>query len=48
MASLSWFKGHPLTFEQAEPVLQRAVELGCTFWDTAVSGDSSSSGVYAM
>jgi aryl-alcohol dehydrogenase-like predicted oxidoreductase len=25
-----------LTFEQAEPVLLKALELGCTFWDTAV------------
>ncbi|KAH0139097.1 hypothetical protein KCU67_g15277, partial [Aureobasidium melanogenum] len=25
-----------LTFEQAEPVLLKAIELGCTFWNTAV------------
>jgi aryl-alcohol dehydrogenase-like predicted oxidoreductase len=25
-----------LTFEQAEPVLLKALEIGCTFWDTAV------------
>jgi len=28
--------GNPLTEEQAEPLLLRAVELGCIFWDTAV------------
>jgi aryl-alcohol dehydrogenase-like predicted oxidoreductase len=29
--------GTNLTLEQAEPVLLKALELGCTFWDTAVS-----------
>ncbi|OBT67831.1 hypothetical protein VE03_02565 [Pseudogymnoascus sp. 23342-1-I1] len=29
--------GSNLDFEQAEPVLQKAIELGCTFWDTAVA-----------
>lgn len=29
--------GSNLSYEQAEPVLLKAVELGCTFWDTAVS-----------
>lgn len=29
-----------LTLEQAEPVLLKALELGCTFWDTAVSVSS--------
>jgi aryl-alcohol dehydrogenase-like predicted oxidoreductase len=29
--------GSDLDLEQAEPVLLKAVELGCTFWDTAVS-----------
>ncbi|EON96000.1 putative aldo-keto reductase protein [Phaeoacremonium minimum UCRPA7] len=29
--------GSDLNYEQAEPVLLRAVELGCTFWDTAVA-----------
>ncbi|KAJ4344816.1 uncharacterized protein N0V89_012560 [Didymosphaeria variabile] len=28
--------GNNFTLEQAEPVLLRALELGCTFWDTAV------------
>ncbi|KAL2131215.1 hypothetical protein VTI74DRAFT_5392 [Chaetomium olivicolor] len=28
--------GRKLSFEEAEPVLLRAIELGCTFWDTAV------------
>ncbi|OBT87290.1 hypothetical protein VE02_02955 [Pseudogymnoascus sp. 03VT05] len=28
--------GSNLDLEQAEPVLQKAIELGCTFWDTAV------------
>ena len=32
--------GSDLNYEQAEPVLLRAVELGCTFWDTAVSHES--------
>jgi diketogulonate reductase-like aldo/keto reductase len=29
--------GTDFTLEEAEPVLSKAVELGCTFWDTAVS-----------
>ncbi|KAK5312515.1 hypothetical protein LTR93_011314 [Exophiala xenobiotica] len=29
--------GAALNYEQAEPVLLRALELGCTFWDTAVA-----------
>lgn len=33
---LSFGLGSNLTLEQAEPVLLRAIELGCTFWDTAV------------
>ncbi|KAJ7932828.1 NADP-dependent oxidoreductase domain-containing protein [Mycena leptocephala] len=33
---LSFGLGKPLTPEEAEPVLLRALELGCTFWDTAV------------
>jgi aryl-alcohol dehydrogenase-like predicted oxidoreductase len=33
---LSFGLGTPLTPEQAEPVLLKALELGCTFWDTAV------------
>lgn len=28
--------GTDLDLEQAEPVLLKAVKLGCTFWDTAV------------
>lgn len=28
--------GNNFTLEQAEPVLLKALELGCTFWDTAV------------
>jgi predicted aldo/keto reductase-like oxidoreductase len=34
---LSSAMGSNLDLEQAEPVLQKAIELGCTFWDTAVS-----------
>lgn len=34
---LSFGLGNNLTLEQAEPVLLKALELGCTFWDTAVS-----------
>jgi hypothetical protein len=40
---LSFGLGNNLTLEQAEPVLLKALELGCTFWDTAVSGGASSS-----
>jgi len=28
--------GTNLSLEEAEPVLLKAIELGCTFWDTAV------------
>ncbi|CAN8103194.1 unnamed protein product [Discula destructiva] len=28
--------GYNLTADEAEPVLLKAIELGCTFWDTAV------------
>lgn len=28
--------GYNCTLEEAEPVLLKAIELGCTFWDTAV------------
>lgn len=34
---LSYMMGSKLTAEEAEPVLLKAIELGCTFWDTAVS-----------
>lgn len=33
---LSFGLGQNLSLEQAEPVLLKAIELGCTFWDTAV------------
>lgn len=33
---LSFGLGSNLSYEEAEPVLLKAVELGCTFWDTAV------------
>ncbi|CRL27700.1 Aldo/keto reductase [Penicillium camemberti] len=33
---LSFGLGSNLSLEQAEPVLLKALELGCTFWDTAV------------
>lgn len=29
--------GEPMSYEEAEPVLLKAIELGCTFWDTAVA-----------
>ncbi|KAI7776896.1 hypothetical protein LA080_004323 [Diaporthe eres] len=32
---ISAFMGTNLSLEQAEPVLLKAIELGCTFWDTA-------------
>lgn len=34
---ISFGLGNNLSFEEAEPVLLKALELGCTFWDTAVS-----------
>lgn len=34
---LSSAMGTAMTYDQAEPVLLKAVELGCTFWDTAVA-----------
>lgn len=37
---LSFGLGTNLSFEQAEPVLLKAIELGCTFWDTAVSAST--------
>merc|ERR1712014_30006 len=33
---ISFGLGNNLSLEQAEPVLLKAIELGCTFWDTAV------------
>ncbi|KAH7463344.1 hypothetical protein FOMA001_g18141 [Fusarium oxysporum f. sp. matthiolae] len=33
---LSFAMGSNLSLEQAEPVLLKAIEAGCTFWDTAV------------
>jgi aryl-alcohol dehydrogenase-like predicted oxidoreductase len=34
---LSFGLGNNLSYEEAEPVLLKALELGCNFWDTAVS-----------
>ncbi|KAK7947825.1 aldo/keto reductase [Apiospora aurea] len=34
---ISFALGNNLSYEEAEPVLLKALELGCTFWDTAVS-----------
>lgn len=33
---LSSAMGSNLSLEEAEPVLSKAIEVGCTFWDTAV------------
>jgi aryl-alcohol dehydrogenase-like predicted oxidoreductase len=33
---ISFALGNSLSYEEAEPVLLKALELGCTFWDTAV------------
>jgi aryl-alcohol dehydrogenase-like predicted oxidoreductase len=33
---LSHSLGNDMSLEEAEPVLLKAIELGCTFWDTAV------------
>jgi aryl-alcohol dehydrogenase-like predicted oxidoreductase len=38
---LSFGLGSNLSLEEAEPVLLKAIELGCTFWDTAVSREPS-------
>lgn len=38
---ISFGLGSDLSLEEAEPVLLKAIELGCTFWDTAVSPRSS-------
>jgi len=35
---ISFSQGRCLSYEEAEPVLLKALEVGCTFWDTAVSG----------
>lgn len=40
---LSFGLGSNLSLEEAEPVLLKAIELGCTFWDTAVSSLSKGS-----
>lgn len=37
---ISFGLGNNLTLEEAEPVLLKAIELGCTFWDTAVRSNS--------
>jgi predicted aldo/keto reductase-like oxidoreductase len=37
---LSFGLGNNLSLEEAEPLLLKAIELGCTFWDTAVSSKS--------
>lgn len=34
---MSFGLGSDLSLEEAEPTLLKAIELGCTFWDTAVS-----------
>jgi aryl-alcohol dehydrogenase-like predicted oxidoreductase len=33
---LNFGSGNNLSLEQASPVLAQPLELGCTFWDTAV------------
>jgi len=38
---ISFGLGNNLSLEEAEPVLLKAIELGCTFWDTAVRLNSS-------
>lgn len=43
---LSFGLGSNLSLEEAEPVLLKALELGCTFWDTAVSYYSSPTDQY--
>ncbi len=41
---ISFALGNNLSYEEAEPVLLKALELGCTFWDTAVGLISSDQG----
>lgn len=41
---LSFGLGSNLSPEEAEPVLLKAIELGCTFWDTAVSHSMNDEG----
>lgn len=43
---LSFGLGSDLSLEEAEPVLLKAIELGCAFWDTAVSKDLSLNGFH--
>lgn len=33
---ISFALGNNLSYDEAEPVLLKALEVGCTFWDTAV------------
>jgi aryl-alcohol dehydrogenase-like predicted oxidoreductase len=33
---ISFALGNDLSYDEAEPVLLKALEQGCTFWDTAV------------
>jgi aryl-alcohol dehydrogenase-like predicted oxidoreductase len=40
---LSFAMGSNLSLEEAEPVLLKAIELGCTLWDTAVRRQRSCS-----
>jgi aryl-alcohol dehydrogenase-like predicted oxidoreductase len=37
---ISFAFGSNLTYDEAEPILLKALELGCTFWDTAASTES--------
>ena len=45
---ISFAFGNNLSYEEAEPVLLKALELGCTFWDTAVRFVSKWSGAPSL
>lgn len=45
---LSFGLGSDLSLEEAEPVLLKAIELGCTFWDTAVSREIQKSALRVL
>lgn len=39
---INFAMGNNLSYDEAEPLLLKALELGCTFWDTAVRCTSPS------
>jgi hypothetical protein len=45
---ISFALGNNLSYDEAEPVLLKALELGCTFWDTAVTAPFVRKGNHAL